>query len=129
MSVKDAVDFLNDETLVIVQIESQAGLDAIEEIASVPHLDVVLIGPQDLSISLGLHGEFTHPDFVEALRKVVTACAKHGVATGMVERSAAAHQRWVDLGMQFLVTNTDANLIYQAAANDVATIRAFRKDA
>ena len=129
MSVKDAVDFLNDETLVIVQIESQAGLDAIEEIASVPHLDVVLIGPQDLSISLGLHGEFTHPDFVEALRKVVDACAKHGVATGMVERSAAAHQRWVDLGMQFLVTNTDANMIYQAAANDVATIRAFRKDA
>jgi len=128
LSVKDAVDFLNDETLVVVQIESQAGVDAIEEIASVPNLDVVLIGPQDLSISLGLHGQFTHPDFVETLRKVVTACKKHGVATGMVERSAAAHKLWFDLGMQFFVTNTDANMIFQAASVDVATIRAFTNE-
>jgi 2-keto-3-deoxy-L-rhamnonate aldolase RhmA len=125
LSVKDAVDFLNDETLVVVQIESQAGVDAIEEIASVPNLDVVLIGPQDLSISLGLHGQFTHPVFVETLRTIVAACRKHGVATGMVERSAAAHQLWVELGMQFLVTNTDANMLFQAASADVATIKGF----
>ncbi len=127
MSVKDAVDQLNQETLVVVQIESQAGVDDIEAIAAVPHLDVVLIGPQDLSISLGLHGEFTHPDFVATLQRVVDACAKHGVATGMVERSAAAHKRWVDMGMQFLVTNTDANMIFQAASADVATLRGFTR--
>ena len=127
MAVKDAVDFLNEETLVVVQIESQAGVDAIDEIAAVAGLDVVLIGPQDLSISLGLHGQFTHPDFVETLRIVAEACKKTGVATGMVERSAAAHQLWVELGMQFLVTNTDANMLYQAASADVATIKGFTK--
>ena len=54
---------------------------------------------------------------------------RHVVDSAQLVRLAPDAKRWVDLGMQFLVTNTDANMIYQAAANDVATIRAFRKDA
>lgn len=125
LSVADAVDYGNNETMVVVQIESKKGIDAVEEIAAVPHLDVILIGPQDLSISLGLHGQFTHPDFVANLARVVAAGNKHGVATGMVERKAESHRRWYELGMRVLVTNTDANLIYQAASDDVATIKSF----
>jgi 2-dehydro-3-deoxyglucarate aldolase/4-hydroxy-2-oxoheptanedioate aldolase len=125
MGVKEAVDWANAETMVVVQIESLAGVDVIDEIASVPGLDVVCIGPQDLSISMGLHGQFTHPDFVATLQKVVDACNKHGVATGMVERQAESHRVWYEMGMRFLVTNTDSNMIFQSASRDVSTIREF----
>ena len=125
MGVQDAIEAANRETMVVVQIESLAGVDAIEEIASVPGLDVICIGPQDLSISMGLYGQFTHPDFVATLQKVVDACNKHGVATGMVERQAESHRRWYEMGMRFLVTNTDSNMIFQSASADVAKIREF----
>ena len=123
--VKTAIEESNRETLVIVQVESLAAVEIIDEIASVPGLDVVLIGPQDLSISMGLHGQFTHPDFVATLQTVTDACKKHGVATGMVEREAAAQQRWYEMGMQFLCTSTDGYMLLQSATRDVETIRGF----
>lgn len=125
VGVKEAIDHANEETLVIVQVESTKAVEIIDDIASVPHLDVVLIGPQDLSISLGLHGQFGHPDFVATLQKVADACAKHGVATGMVERNAEDQRRWHAMGMRFLCTNTDSNLLYQGAAKDVEITRGF----
>jgi 2-keto-3-deoxy-L-rhamnonate aldolase RhmA len=127
--VLTALEESNRETLVVVQVESLCAVEIIDEIASVPGLDVVLIGPQDLSISMGLHGQFTHPDFVATLQKVADACAKHGVATGMVEREAASQQRWYEMGMQFLCTGTDSYMMLQAATNDVNTIREFTKSA
>ena len=123
--VKTAIEESNRETLVIVQVESLAAVEIIDEIASVPGLDVVLIGPQDLSISMGLHGQFTHPDFVATLQKVTDACKKQGVATGMVEREASAQQRWYEMGMQFLCTSTDGYMLLQSATRDVETIRKF----
>ena len=50
---------------------------------------------------------------------------EEGVATGMVEREAAAFKRWYDMGMRFLVCNSDGNMLRQASANDVKVIAAF----
>lgn len=122
---KTAVEWANAETMVVVQIESTEGLRNLEGIASVPGVDVVCVGPQDLSISMGIPGDFGHPDFVAALRGLVEICGKHGVATGMVEREAANQQRWYDLGMRFLVTGGDGYFIGKGAGEAVATIRGF----
>jgi 2-keto-3-deoxy-L-rhamnonate aldolase RhmA len=74
---------------------------------------------------MDVHGNFSHPHFVETLQHIVDVCATHGVATGMVEREPQAMQRWYDMGMRFLVCNNDGNMIYQSAAPDVAVLRAF----
>jgi 4-hydroxy-2-oxoheptanedioate aldolase len=113
--------------MVIVQIESLAGVENLEGIASVPGLDVVCLGPQDLSISMDVHGNFSDPKFVETLQHIVDVCSKHNVATGMVEREPAAMERWYDMGMRFLVCNNDGNMIYQSASKDVAALRAFAR--
>jgi 2-keto-3-deoxy-L-rhamnonate aldolase RhmA len=119
------VERANAETMVVVQVESREGLKNLDGIAAVPGLDVVCVGPQDLSISLGIPGEFGHPQFVEALRGLTQTCARHGVATGMVEREATNQKRWYDLGMRFLVTGADGYFIAKGAAEAVATVRGF----
>jgi 2-dehydro-3-deoxyglucarate aldolase/4-hydroxy-2-oxoheptanedioate aldolase len=124
-----AVEESNAETLIVLQIESQLGLDNLDEIAVVAGVDVVLIGPQDLSISLGVHGNFTHPTFLEAAQHVVDTCNKHGVASGMVEKEAAAFERWHTMGMRFLCCNSDSNMLYAAALKDSQTLAGFVKRA
>ncbi|MEA2523325.1 MAG: hypothetical protein QOF73_552 [Thermomicrobiales bacterium] len=123
--VRTAVEEANAETMVVVQIESLEGVANLEAIASVPGLDVVCVGPQDLSISMDVHGEFGHPRFVETLQQIVEICARHGVATGMVEREPGALRRWHDMGMRFLCCNNDGNMIYQSAMRDVAALKEF----
>ncbi|MEA2597766.1 MAG: hypothetical protein QOF01_4235 [Thermomicrobiales bacterium] len=123
--VRTAVEEANAETMVVVQIESLEGVANLEAIASVPGLDVVCVGPQDLSISMDVHGEFGHPQFVETLQQIVEICARHGVATGMVEREPGALRRWHDMGMRFLCCNNDGNMIYQSAMRDVAALKEF----
>jgi len=123
--MRTAVEQANAESMVVVQLESLAGVENIEAIASVPGLDVVCLGPQDLSISMDIHGEFGNPRFIETLQRIVDACAKHGVATGMVEREPADLRRWHDIGMRFLVCNNDGNMIHQGATRDVAALKEF----
>jgi 2-keto-3-deoxy-L-rhamnonate aldolase RhmA len=122
---RSAVEQANAETMVVVQVESLAAVADLDGIASVPGVDVVCVGPQDLSISMDLHGNFGHPEFVKVLQQVVDVCSRHGVATGMVEREASALKRWHDLGMRFLCCNTDGNMLYQSASRDVAALREF----
>jgi 2-dehydro-3-deoxyglucarate aldolase/4-hydroxy-2-oxoheptanedioate aldolase len=121
--VGEAVEEANAETMVIVQVESQAAVANLNGIASVPGLDVVCIGPQDLSIDLGLPGQFDHPTFIETVTEIVAACAKYGIPVGMVSREAASFRQWYGLGIRFLVCNSDGNYIVQGAARDLQTLR------
>jgi 2-keto-3-deoxy-L-rhamnonate aldolase RhmA len=120
-----AVEEGNALSMVIVQVESLAAVDIIEEIASVPGLDVVCVGPQDLSISMGLHGEFEHPEFVKTIQRIVDGCAKHNVPVGMVSRNAASFERWYGMGIRFLVCSSDGAMLLQAARQDIETLRAI----
>lgn len=120
-----AVESSNAEGLVVVQIESQLGVDNVEAIAATEGVDVLLIGPQDLSISLGVPGNFTDPIFLAAAQKVADACAANGKASGMVEKSAADFRRWHDMGMRFLCCNSDGNMLLTSAQRDVAVLNEF----
>jgi len=125
LSPAQVVEISNAETMVIVQVETEIGLANLEAMASVPGVDVICVGPQDLSISLGVTGNFEHPTFVSAMERVATVCAAHGVASGMVERDAADLKRWHDLGMRFLCCGTDAHFLARGASESVATIQTF----
>jgi 2-keto-3-deoxy-L-rhamnonate aldolase RhmA len=125
ISPREAAETSNAESLVVLQIESREAVDNVDAIAATEGVDVLLIGPQDLSVSLGFHGDFSHPAFLEAAHEVVNACKKHGKASGMVEREPAAFRRWHDMGMRFLVCDSDSNMLYYAALRDVAALNEF----
>ena len=67
----------NEQVMSIVQIESGAAADRIDEILSVPGVDAAIIGPNDLSVSLGIPGQLTHPSEEAVIRKVSEACRRH----------------------------------------------------
>lgn len=120
---KTAIEEANAETMVVVQVETVAAVENLGGIAEVPGIDVVCVGPHDLSISLGMPGKYGDPVFIDTLERIVTTCRRHGVAAGMVEKEAAAFERWHRMGYRFLLCNSDGNMIAQAAQRDVATLR------
>ncbi|RJR40160.1 MAG: 2,4-dihydroxyhept-2-ene-1,7-dioic acid aldolase [Desulfobacteraceae bacterium] len=101
----------NDDTLLIVQIEHKEAVANIEEILSVPGIDGTFIGPYDLSMSLGIPGQTTHPLVLEAKRKVLKSTLSHGLISGVhfvQPRTAAADCRQaVSEGYRFIALGTD----------------------
>jgi len=73
----------NDEILVGIQIETKAGVENLDEILSVEGIDICMIGPLDLSLSLGHLGQFEHPKLLEAFDRILNACENYGVVPGM----------------------------------------------
>ena len=80
---RDYMDAVNNELLVVPMIETNQALDNLDAIASVPGVDVLLIGPSDLSIELGVPLDYACDTYQRALDKIASAAAKHGIAAGM----------------------------------------------
>lgn len=99
------------ESLCIVQMETQSCVDQIEEIVAVEGVDATMVGPFDLSVSLGIPGEFDNPKFWAAFDKMVAACDKAGVAPGVHFGNAEMLQRAKDHGARFLVCGTDVSVM------------------
>ena len=106
-----------DALVVIAMIETQAGLEAVEAIAATPGLDGLLIGPYDLSASLGHTGELHHPEVRAGAQRVQEAARAAGLACGMhvVHPSLASVQAAVRDGYTFLALGVDMILLAEAA--------------
>ena len=101
----------NKESMVIVQMETQACVNDIEEIVAVPGVDATMVGPFDLSVSLGIPGDFEHPKFWSAFDRMVTACNRVGVAPGVHFGNTKMLQRAREHGARFLVCGTDMSVL------------------
>lgn len=77
----------NDETLLIVQIETQKGIENVEEISSVEGLDVLWVGHNDLTNSMGIPGQFDHPEYLRAIDRFLEACSDNEKAPGIMSTS------------------------------------------
>ena len=97
----------NDENLVIVQIETAAALSNLEAIASVKGVDVLFVGPSDLTMSLGLIDDRANPRVVDAMLRVVKTCREHGRAAGVMAASPDEAKRAVERGFGFISLGSD----------------------
>jgi len=125
--VKEWIQELNENTMVVIQIEKKRAIESIDDLVSVDGIDAALIGPYDLSISLGVPGEFDSPILNEAIQNVVDACKKHGVASGTHVRDMESLLFWRDRGMRLLAYSSDVGLIMSSASDAVSRIRASSK--
>ena len=105
------VDRANDETVAIAQVETEAGLENVEEIAAVDGLDGLFVGPADLSAALGVPGETEDEEFLAAVDRILEAghAADKPVATLAFEEDEIA--RWVDRGFDFVLAGTDIDYV------------------
>lgn len=123
-TVKHAgVAALNDDIVGIVQIESPSALDAADEFAATDGVDVLFVGPADLSHSLGIPGQFSNPTYQAALRKVVAACRAHGKAPGILLYDPAAFKAHLDLGFTFIGIGADISFVNDGIKAALAVAR------
>lgn len=122
-SVADSVAHFNENTLVIIQVESRTALENLDEMLSVPGVDVALVGPADLSISLGCPGAFQCDEMEAALQHVVDTCAKRGVTSAVHFPSVELWQKWHARGMKFVLCSNDGALFSQAAKEFACRLR------
>lgn len=107
----------NSESLLIAQVETAAGVQAVDEIAAVEGIDVLWVGHFDLSTSLGIPGQFEHPLFQDALAQVLAACRKHHKVPGFLAGDIASGKNLLNQGFRMLAYGGDLWL-YQAALRD-----------
>jgi 4-hydroxy-2-oxoheptanedioate aldolase len=126
--VGEAARIINEETLVVVMIESPQALESCEAIAAVPGIDALLIGTNDLCLELGIPGKFDDPRVADAYRKVIAACRKHGKFPGMGGMyTPELLERHIAMGVQLILSGSDYSLLMQAATARAKLVRGFQK--
>jgi 2-keto-3-deoxy-L-rhamnonate aldolase RhmA len=121
-----AADYLrqaNDETLIAVQAETPQSIRNLNEITTVPGIDVVFVGPFDLSVSLGIPGEVNHPREIEAIDKILAVCLPKKIDVGIQLFDVPSIKSWVQKGMRLISYSSDSALLSDAAAAGVAEIK------
>ena len=121
-SIVDTMNDANQQSMLVVQIETKQALEKIDEILSVSGVDVALVGPTDLSVSLGIPGKMTDPLLVSAITSTIEACVRHKVipAIHMNDLTLASH--WASKGMKMVSFNSEIGMLAQTAAGAVASI-------
>jgi 2-dehydro-3-deoxyglucarate aldolase/4-hydroxy-2-oxoheptanedioate aldolase len=122
-SMSDRITHLNARGTLIIQVEKKEAVECIDALLEPEWVDAVIIGPADLSISLGIPGQTRHPVFVEAVERVLSACAARGIACGFHSRNLEEVLAWRDRGMRLVIYSTPFNLLQDAA---IAAVDVFR---
>ncbi len=115
----------NEETLVVVQIESKQAIEDIDNMVSVPGVDAAFIGPADLSQSYGMPGRSEDPVIMEGLMKFIAACNKHGVAPGIHVYNMEKAKWWIDQGMRFIAFGNDISMIVDTGRAHTAELKEY----
>lgn len=105
----------NAETLVGVQIETKEALDNLEAIAGVTGVDLLFVGPQDLTLSLGLLDDRKNPKVRDAMRRVVEACERHGKVPGTMVIDVEEKRVAAELGFRFISLASDVRFLLTGA--------------
>ena len=113
---KKMIDY-HDRTVVIAQIETEKGLAAVESIAAVDGIDVLWVGHFDLSNFMGIPGQFEHPDFLAAMKRVADVARQHGKVAGFMATDAAWADKVMAMGYTMIATGTDTGMLQQGFAN------------
>jgi len=121
-NLAEYVSHSNAESLVIAQIETPAGIEQLPSILAVPEIDVVFIGPTDLSLSLGVPGNLEHPKVQQAFESIVSAVRKSDKALGILVANAEAAVQWQTKGARYIMVVMEA-LLGPAVRGFLQTVR------
>ncbi len=115
---------INRDIVGIIQIESPSAVRESDAIAAIDGVDVLFVGPADLSHSLGVPGQFNDPVYLAALDTVIAACRSHGKAAGVLLYDHAAFGPHLDRGFRFVGVGSEGSFIAEGARAALATARA-----
>jgi len=119
-----AIRAADEGTLVVVQIETETGVDHVEEIAGTPGIDVLWVGQFDLSIALGIPGAFEDTRLIAAEDRVLAACAAAGITAGVLVGSIDVARSMLARGFRMIALGSDIDLYGDALRSGLDALRA-----
>ena len=122
------IEFANRETFIMVQIEDAEAIDEIEAIAAVPGVDIVFIGPADLSHSLGCPGDFKNPAIRQAIARAAEACRKNGKFCGTSGLDLEYTKSLIRQGVHFITQCSECGLIRSGFAKKLQEDRELLRE-
>ena len=117
------MEYWNKETLVIPQCETRGCLEHIEEIVAMDGVDGIFIGPYDLSIGMGIGGQFDNPEFLAAINKVKDTCHKAGKFVIIFTMDPKAAQKYYAEGFDSVTVGLDINYYINACSEAARTAK------
>jgi 2-keto-3-deoxy-L-rhamnonate aldolase RhmA len=122
----NATDYLkkaNEETFISLQAENPTAIKNLEEIVSVPGIDSIFVGPMDLSVSLGVPGQVTHPEEEKAIDRILKVCLNYHVIAGIMMFNLDSLKTWIRKGIRFVVYSSDISLLADMASASVKELK------
>ena len=114
---------MNRNNVCIIGIESVPAIERLDDILGVEGVDAIFVGPNDLSISLGIPDQLDHPDYEAALRRVITACKAHGVPTLIHHQTVEMTTKWLREGARFVLHSSDTRAMHAGMTAHFNAIR------
>jgi 2-keto-3-deoxy-L-rhamnonate aldolase RhmA len=103
----------------VIQIETINAVNQIDAIAALENVDVLFVGPSDLSLAMGIFNQFNHPGYREVVSKVALAAQKNGKAAGVLLQDVSEYEMYYELGFRFIACGADASFVARSAENMV----------
>ncbi|HLP72238.1 MAG TPA: aldolase/citrate lyase family protein [Bacteroidales bacterium] len=113
----------------IIQIETPESLNHLDEIAAIDNIDILFIGPADLSMALGIFGQFDNPLFKDAVRATVNSAEKAGKATGILLFNPDDFIKYHEMGIRFIACGSDATFVVNGANEMFKKLNTLRSKA
>jgi len=123
VTTPEYINFINDQILVIIQIENKEAVANLEALARVPGVDLFFIGPEDLSISLGLAGQQGHPQMKETISRIISTATEHQIFPGIHSSDPTALAAWSEQGIRCIAYASDIEFLYNGALQGVQALR------
>lgn len=124
MRFANYVEKANEQLLIVLQVENSEAVDNIASIVKVPGIGALLIGPFDLSASLNVLGEITHPSVTEAMEKVRRHCQEAGVPLGIFTTGAQDAVDFIKKGYRLIALSMDTDFLWRSAREKLHAVRA-----
>lgn len=120
---KQYLNNINRNNIVMIGIESSPALMNLEEILGLGNIDVIFIGPNDLSISMGIPDQYTNPEFESALERVIAICNGYNVATAIHLHDIELCSKWIKRGMRFVLYSSDVRIMRSGLSESFSKLR------
>lgn len=123
VTTPEYIDFINEEILVIIQIENKEAVANLEALATTPGVDVFFIGPEDLSISMGLPGQQNHPQVQETIQRIIATAQRHNIFPGIHSSDLTALASLREQGVRIINYASDIEFLYNGAVQGVRALQ------
>jgi 2-keto-3-deoxy-L-rhamnonate aldolase RhmA len=119
----DQIAYVNEDLVVGIQIETAEAFDDVDNILSVPGIDMAIVGNDDLSIGMGIPGQLDHPRYLKAVESIIASCRRHGVLPGIAGGDPTWVRYWHDKGMRVFWCAADIISMWDGCRRGIAAIR------